>query len=93
MSDCNNCGGEEWVCENHQDRGFGAASCGAGAPCPVCNPLHESGILNRAADRIRALPESYSGWNDHDELFDRGVAAGRREAIDALFIRSTQERN
>lgn len=43
-SDCGNCSGVEWVCENHEDRPWGglsadpmACECGAGAPCPVCN--------------------------------------------------------
>lgn len=46
MSECRNCGGGEWVCENHRDRPWGgtashvdACGCGAGAPCPVCKPV------------------------------------------------------
>jgi hypothetical protein len=39
---CRNCGGEQWVCENHQDAAWNntlvhGCECGAGAPCPVCN--------------------------------------------------------
>jgi len=40
---CRNCAGEQWVCENHQDRPWNellapeGCECGAGAPCPVCN--------------------------------------------------------
>ena len=39
---CRNCAGEEWVCENHEDRPWNdklaiGCECGAGAPCPVCN--------------------------------------------------------
>jgi len=43
---CMNCDSLGWVCENHTDRPWGdggstrsdACACGAGAPCPVCNP-------------------------------------------------------
>lgn len=37
--DCLNCGGGEWVCENHRDRPLDTCGCGAGAPCPVCKPV------------------------------------------------------
>lgn len=40
---CDTCGGEGWVCENHPDMPWdGDAGCncgGAGMPCE-CNPLH-----------------------------------------------------
>jgi hypothetical protein len=45
---CKLCGGEEWVCEVHNDKawGGGEGDCGDGKPCGgagqpcVCNPLH-----------------------------------------------------
>lgn len=43
---CWACRGQHWVCENHMQRPWSdsglpdACPCGgAGAPCPVCNPL------------------------------------------------------
>ena len=41
---CKRCDGTEWVCEFHQDRPWDmhnprGCECGAGAPCPDCNPL------------------------------------------------------
>ena len=44
---CERCNSTEWVCENHPDRpwadqpgsGPNACGCGAGKPCPECNPL------------------------------------------------------
>lgn len=45
MSDCKNCDGTGWVCENHENKpwtGYStrkdACDCGAGMPCPVCVP-------------------------------------------------------
>lgn len=40
---CNNCDSQGWVCENHPDRPWDsdrddACTCGAGMPCPECNP-------------------------------------------------------
>ena len=40
---CKHCDGEGWVCENHPDRPWNDTSpngclCGAGAPCPECQP-------------------------------------------------------
>lgn len=40
---CKRCQDERWVCENHEDRPWtkskpGGCTCGAGAPCPDCNP-------------------------------------------------------
>ena len=42
---CDNCDSSGWVCENHPDQPFSmgskradACECGAGMPCPVCNP-------------------------------------------------------
>jgi hypothetical protein len=37
---CTNCADEGWVCENHPDKTWNkeGCECGAGAPCPVCNP-------------------------------------------------------
>ena len=87
QKNCSNCLGVGWVCENHLDQAWEhpeGCDCGAGAPCPVCNHLHESGIINRAIDRIKALPEPDSGWNDFDERFDNGVKCGRDESIAAV---------
>lgn len=37
---CERCGGSEWVCENHRDKSWpDECQCGAGDPCPDCNPL------------------------------------------------------
>lgn len=50
MPTCSNCNGQGWVCENHPnvpwDDGDATCcaaegakwNCGAGAPCPKCNP-------------------------------------------------------
>lgn len=43
MTACNRCKDEAWVCENHADKPWsdsidGGCTCGAGAPCPDCNP-------------------------------------------------------
>lgn len=37
---CPVCWGEGWVCENHRDEPWNeyGCDCGAGAPCPKCNP-------------------------------------------------------
>jgi hypothetical protein len=47
---CPICGGCRWVCENHPNRPWAGASnrsdacdCGAGDPCPVCNPVKGKG--------------------------------------------------
>ena len=44
VTDCKNCGGTGWVCENHTDRVWRGVSddvtacgCGDGAPCAICN--------------------------------------------------------
>ena len=62
---CPICNGTEWVCENHPDRSWGdgenddsQCECGAGMPCPTCNP----------ADRDhppRPLAGSREIWNIH----------------------------
>ena len=42
MSACKVCDDEAWVCENHLDKPWNkterGCECGAGAPCPACNP-------------------------------------------------------
>ena len=40
---CNRCDDTGWVCENHPDKPWDktlphGCECGAGAPCPTCNP-------------------------------------------------------
>lgn len=61
-SACRNCGGGEWVCENHGDRPWDGTSarddacgCGAGSPCPVCCP--EMAFAGRRAATIQACAE------------------------------------
>lgn len=47
---CGRCNGERWVCENHKDRPWpSVCDCGAGAPCPDCNP----GALDEADQALR----------------------------------------
>ena len=54
-STCQRGDGVEWVCENCPDRPWDmhnprGCECGAGAPCPDCNPLsreHVDQKLNR----------------------------------------------
>jgi hypothetical protein len=53
-SRCRNCAGEQWVCENHQDRPWNeteeGCECGAGAPCPVCKPeMANAGLIGEVA--------------------------------------------
>lgn len=44
---CPTCRGVEWVCENHTDKPWdeSGCQCGAGAPCPACNPLARDSIV------------------------------------------------
>lgn len=96
---CMNCFGADWVCENHRDRPWGgmssdllACECGAGAPCPVCSPdMACAGRVETERDAIlawlRAQPESYSGWNDHDEHFDNGYNSAIARVIEAIAKR------
>jgi len=82
MTECLNCGGEGWVCENHADRPWDGTSnrddacdCGAGMPCGVCSlGMASAGYVNRRekaiATWLRELEPSYSGWNPHDEEHD-----------------------
>jgi len=44
---CNRCKDVGWVCENHLDKPWDrdlpeGCECGAGAPCPDCNPLSKA---------------------------------------------------
>jgi hypothetical protein len=46
MTTCATCKGVGWVCENHPDRPWskkvsGGCECGAGMPCPDCNPAED----------------------------------------------------
>ena len=93
---CRNCANCGWVCENHPDRPWGglsanpyACECGAGAPCGVCNlKMASAGYVERERDNIiaflKAQPESYSGWNPHDEQYDDGANGMMRWVIGAL---------
>lgn len=88
QKECRNCLGERWVCENHLDLPWEhskGCDCGAGAPCPVCNDLHEASILNRAAERIQSLAEPDFGLNDHDEWAESGCMTGRAQAVEAVL--------
>jgi hypothetical protein len=46
VAKCPICDGAEWVCETYPGRPWGDCTnprnyeCGAGAPCPRCNPLY-----------------------------------------------------
>lgn len=41
---CKTCGGELWVCENHESKPWNSdgCECGAGMPCPKCNPCDDN---------------------------------------------------
>ena len=72
---CRNCAGEEWVCENHEDRpwndrvAFGC-ECGAGAPCPVCNKeMACAGLVFVATDPLKKT------------IADLSLAAGEMFAV------------
>lgn len=58
---CPRCAGLEWVCENHTDRPWAepgkyphSCDCGAGAPCPECNPLHRNHAQAETVDDLVA---------------------------------------
>jgi hypothetical protein len=58
---CRRCAGLQWVCENHPDRPWAesgkypnACDCGAGAPCPICNPLHRDHARTETVDDLVA---------------------------------------
>ncbi|HEY1709598.1 MAG TPA: hypothetical protein VGG10_15125 [Rhizomicrobium sp.] len=58
MSNCTRCASTEWVCENHPEKPWTkeGCTCGAGAPCPDCNPLAEvqiCAVCNRPAITLR----------------------------------------
>jgi hypothetical protein len=58
---CGNCPGIERVCENHPDLSWNAnlgCECGAGAPCPVCQPsLATAGYTMRIVQWLEAEAE------------------------------------
>ena len=92
---CRNCGGAEWVCENHQDRPWEGSSsapeachCGAGAPCPVCNKdmacagrVHMATALGQCRDLFL---EVRADWSDPRSECREGWAL-----IDAAIARAT----
>ncbi len=56
--DCIRCADRGWVCENHPDKPWKisqdrmeSCDCGAGMPCPDCNPM--SGQPHIAADAAK----------------------------------------
>jgi hypothetical protein len=55
---CPICGGEGWVCENHRDLPWEASghaqTCGAGVPCPRCQPEAVGGHTETAKRVHRA---------------------------------------
>lgn len=57
---CRNCGGDEWVCENHSDRGWpSVCDCGAGAPCPVCRwDMATAGVIGSALSPDEIMKEA-----------------------------------
>ncbi len=58
---CRNC---RWVCENHPDRAWpDVCDCGAGAPCPVCNPCDR--------DHPPEMPERFRSVIDVDDCGTR----------------------
>jgi len=59
---CANCHGEGWVCENHASMGWpSVCECGAGAPCPNCNP--NSPPFARALHALEAIQSCLDGYN------------------------------
>lgn len=85
MGACRNCAGEQWVCENHQDRPWAAGTpesceCGAGAPCPVCRPDLAHGwllsLLRSAHARIDGIER------DNPSLIDYGESESLTDKIE-----------
>lgn len=61
---CPTCGGERWLCEEHQDQPMGHDGCsGAGDPCPDCQPadrpLHPPGFVTIARVEDDPVPFGY----------------------------------
>jgi hypothetical protein len=57
---CPICEGTKWVCENHPEKPWTDTSprgceCGAGMPCPRCNPLAHDTPEDRRADSDAAV--------------------------------------
>jgi hypothetical protein len=116
-ADCRNCDGGGWVCENHADLPWEGTSnrddachCGAGMPCGACSlGMASAGFVDRreqaVATWLAELEPSYSGWNDHDEHYDRGwnhaiewvaeqLRSGKhRPAAQAIEARSDETRS
>ena len=60
---CPTCLDEGWVCENHQDKPWTPAGCrcGAGAPCPACNP-YDKETLPRMPEGTRLIIDRDKGY-------------------------------
>jgi hypothetical protein len=60
---CPNCRGGWWVCENHPDKPWtdDGCECGAGMPCPECNP-YDRDNPPRKAPGTTVLWDAKNGW-------------------------------
>lgn len=93
---CANCHGEGWVCENHPSQGWpSACSCGAGEPCPTCNPL--SLPYARLLSFVRSLVrendteewlEQDSWGPDYGEKPDEAYRGGKSDALNVISQRA-----
>jgi hypothetical protein len=100
-AECRNCGGIEWVCENHADRPWGGASnrddacaCGAGMPCGACNLRMASAaysepwraLADRAIDLVEdAVKDTHWG----QPTFGPDYGEELRAEYEAMRARST----
>jgi hypothetical protein len=96
MSDCRNCAGEGWVCENHLDQPWEesghAANCGAGAPCPVCrSDMANAGILGLLKEASETLQTYRDYISDTAQGLDlrpyKTMAAEDLARVDALIAK------
>jgi hypothetical protein len=73
VSVCKRCQDVGWVCESHPDRPWGESKpngriCGAGEPCPDCNPSESEGDPPRTGGAITSIATRDKGG---------GAAVGR----------------
>lgn len=78
---CRNCMGEGQVCENHPDQAWNAlgCECGAGMPCPVCQPdWAVAGYVVRIVQWLESQAANASAGTDRELLLDiaRRIEAG-----------------
>lgn len=77
-SACRNCDGGNWVCENHADHPWDGTSnredacgCGAGAPCPVCQPeMANAPLIFSIAQEARRYAAFYPPSSDGRNTFE-----------------------